>query len=51
LAEIERFGGQKIQRWLVESHELRGTRTFSFAERPLVDAVAQLADGLVQFSD
>jgi hypothetical protein len=31
--------------------ELRCPRAFAFAKRPLVDAVMQLADGLVQFLD
>ena len=51
LAEIEPLGRQRIQRGLVESGELRRTRAFSFAERPLVNAVAQLADRMVQFFD
>jgi len=46
LAEIKALGGQRIQCRLVESDEMRRTRAFSFAERPLVDTLAQLADGL-----
>jgi hypothetical protein len=51
LAEIETLRRQGIQRRLVENRELRCPRTFSFAERSLVDTVAQFADGLVQFRD
>ncbi len=51
LAQIERLGRQRIQSGFVESRELRRPRAFALAERPLVDAVAQLADGLVQFLD
>ena len=47
----KRLGRQRIQRRLVHCRELRCSRAFAFAERPLVDAVAQLADGLVQFLD
>jgi len=45
--EIERLGGQRIQRGLVESGELRCPRAFALAEWPLVNTVAQFADGLV----
>lgn len=41
------FCGQRIG--LVESRELRCPRAFAFTKGPLVDAVAQLADGWVQF--
>jgi len=51
LAQIERLGRQRFQRGLVNSHELRRPRAFSFAEWSLVDAVPQFADGLVQLLD
>src|SRR5690242_16954568 len=51
LAEIGLLGGQRIQRGLVESRELRVPRALAFAKGPLVDAVAQIEAGLVQFFD
>lgn len=37
LAEIERFGGQRIECRLVESRELRCPRALGFTKGPLVD--------------
>jgi len=51
LAEIEPLGRQTVQRGLVEIRELRRPRALSFTERPPVYAVAQLANGFVQFPD
>jgi hypothetical protein len=49
LAEIKRLGAKRIERRRIQGRELRCSSTFAFAKWSLIDAVAQLAYGLVQF--